>query len=150
MKNEDIQQLRQEISEIRSKHFSANTPQIKLDYMKQEKRNVREQLVEVLDSENTREWARNISKNRIEQQVNNARLSQETRTGRNCGKHCNEKYAAHEDNTRSWTCGGKAELLIGMRMTRTPSADFFDTEWMFRCERRVWTLLLEIRPYIRP
>ncbi len=126
LENEDILELRQEISELRRKHFSANTRRIKLGYMRREKE-CREQLAETLAAKHA-EWREHIQ-NRIEDQVENSRLSSE-QARQELREVLQEEYAVHE-----------AKLAAGLEEARRIAhwdaydqnavAEFFDAEWMF-------------------
>ena len=126
LENEDILLLRQEIAELRRKHFSANTRQIKLGYMRREKE-CREQLAETLAAKHA-EWREHIQ-NRIEDQVENSRLSSE-QARQELREVLQEEYAVHE-----------AKLAAGLEEARRIAhwdaydqngvAEFFDAEWMF-------------------
>ena len=126
LENEDIQLIRQKIAEFRSKHFSANTRQIKLGYMKREKE-YRTQLAEVLTAKHT-EWRKHMQ-NRIEQQVTNAQLSQE-RARQELREGLQKEYAAHE----AILVAGLAEasrIAEWDAYDQNAVAEFFDAEWMF-------------------
>ena len=126
LENEDIQLIRQKIAEFRSKHFSANTRQIKLGYMKREKE-YRTQLAEVLTAKHT-EWREHMQ-NRIEQQINNANLSQE-RARRELREALQREYTTHE----AILVAGLAEanrIAEWDAYDQNAVAEFFDAEWMF-------------------
>ena len=125
LENEDILELRQEIAELRRKHFSANTRRIKLGYMKREKE-CREQLAETLAAKHA-EWREHIQ-NRIEDQVTQAQLSQ--KRAQQLREELQEEYAVHA-----------AKLAAGLEEAKRIAhwdaydqnavAEFFDAEWMF-------------------
>ena len=123
--NEDIQQLRQEIGKLRRKHFSANTRQIKLGYMKREKK-CRDQLSETLAAKHA-EWREQIQ-NRIEDQVTQSQLSQER--AQQLREELQEEYAAHE---AILAAGLEEANRIAHRdaYDQNAVAEFFDAEWMF-------------------
>ena len=123
--NEDVLVLRQEIAELRRKHFSANTRQVKLGYMRRE-RDCREELSETLALMHAA-WREQIQ-NRIEDQVSRSQLSQERAA--QLREELQEEYAGHE-----------AILAAGIEEARRIAhwdaynqngvAEFFDAEWMF-------------------
>ena len=143
LENEDIQLVRQKIAGLRSKHFSANTRQIKLGYMKQEKEG-REQLAKVLAAKHA-EWREHIQ-NRIEQQVDNAQLSQE-QAREELREELQREYAAHE----AILAAGIAEanrIAHWDAYDQNAVADFFDAEWMFGVKDG-FDIAIGNPPYIR-
>ena len=143
LENEDIQLIRQKIAELRSKHFSANTRQIKLGYRKREKE-CRAQLAEVLAAKHA-EWREHIQ-NRIEQQVNNAQLSQK-QARQELREALQREYAAHE----AILAAGLVEanrIAHWDAYDQNAVADFFDAEWMFGVEEG-FDIAIGNPPYIR-
>ena len=124
LENEDIRQLRQEIAELRGKHFGANTRQTKLGYMKREKE-CREQLAEVLAAKQA-EW-HDHQQNRIEQMVADIpseRAQQELR----------EKLQREYTINKAKLAAGLAEanrIAHWDAYDQNAVADFFEPEWMF-------------------
>ena len=127
LENEDIRQLRQEITELRSKHFGVNTRQTKLDYMKREKE-CREQLAEALAAKHAR-WCKQ-QYNRIEQMladVPSERAQQQLR------ERLQREYTINEAKLAA----GLAEanrIAHWDAYDQNAVADFFEPEWMFGVE----------------
>ena len=124
LENEDIQLIRQKIAELRSKHFSASTRQIKLDYMKREKEG-RDQLAEVLAAKHAK-WCEQ-QQNRIEQMVADVpseRAQQQLR----------EKLLREYTTNKAKLAAGLAEanrIAHWDAYDQNAIANFFDPEWMF-------------------
>ena len=124
LENEDIRQLRQEIAELRGKHFGANTRQTKLGYMKREKE-CREQLAEVLAAKQA-EWHEH-QQNRIEQIVADMpseRAQQQLR----------EKLQREYIINKAKLAAGLAEanrIAHWDAYDQNAVAEFFNAEWMF-------------------
>ena len=143
LENEDIQLIRQKIAELRSKHFSANTRQIKLGYRRREKE-CREQLGKILATKHA-EWREHIQ-NRIEQQVDNAQLSQE-QARQELREALQREYTAHE----AILAAGVAEanrIAHWDAYDQNAVADFFDAEWMFGIKDG-FDIVIGNPPYIR-
>ena len=124
LENEDIQQLRQEITELRSKHFGVNTRQTKLSYMNREKK-CRKQLAEVLAAKHAK-WCEQ-QQNRIEQMVADMPSKQAQQQLR---ERLQKKYIINEAKLA-------AGLVEANRIAhwdaydQNAAAEFFDPEWMF-------------------
>ena len=141
LENEDIQQLRQEITELRSKHFGVNTRQTKFGYMKREKE-CREQLAEALAAKHAK-WCEQ-QQNRIEQMV--ADMPSE-RAQQQLREKLQKEYTTNE-----------AKLIAGLveankiahwdAYDQNAVAEFFDPEWMFGVENG-FDMAIGNPPYIR-
>ena len=141
LENEDIQQLRQEITELRSKHFGVNTRQTKLDYMKREKE-CREQLAEALAAKHTK-WCER-QQNRIEQMV--ADMPSE-RAQQQLQERLQREYTTNEAKLAA----GLAEanrIAHWDAYDQNAVADFFEPEWMFGIEDG-FDIAIGNPPYIR-
>ena len=124
LENEDIQQLRQEIAALRSKHFGANTRQTKFGYMRREKA-CREQLTEALAAKHAT-W-REQQQNRIEQMV--ADIPSE-RAQQQLRETLQREYTINEAKLAA----GLAEanrIADWDAYDQNAVADWFDSEWMF-------------------
>ena len=140
--NEEILELRQEIAELRRKHFNANTRQVKLKYIKREKA-CRKQLSETLAAKHA-EWREQIQ-NRIEDQVTRSQLPQER--AQELREELQQEYAPQE-----------AILTAGLEEVRRIAdwdaydqnavAKFFDPEWMFNVKDG-FDIVIGNPPYIQ-
>ena len=141
LENEDIRQLRQEIAELRRKHFGVNTRQTKLGYMKREKE-CREQLAEALAAKHAR-WCKQ-QENRIEQMVADmpsGRAQQQLR------ERLEREYTINEAKLAA----GLAEanrIAHWDAYDQNAVAEFFDPEWMFGVEDG-FDIAIGNPPYIR-
>ena len=127
LENEDIQQLRQEVTELRSKHFSVHTRQTKLGYMRRE-RECREHLAEALAAKHAR-WCEQ-QQNRIAQMVADMPSAR-------------AQHQLRERLQRDYTINA-AKLAAGLAEAnriahwdaydQNAVADFFEPEWMFGME----------------
>ncbi len=141
LENEDIQQLRQEITELRSKHFGVNTRQTKLDYMKREKE-CREQLAEALAAKHAK-WCEQ-HQNRIEQMV--ADMPSE-RSQQQLRERLQREYTINEAKLAA----GLAEanrIAHWDAYDQNAVADFFEPEWMFGVKDG-FDIAIGNPPYIR-
>ncbi|MDE0483344.1 MAG: Eco57I restriction-modification methylase domain-containing protein, partial [Candidatus Poribacteria bacterium] len=141
LENEDIQQLRQEITELRSKHFGVNTRQTKLGYIKREKE-CREQLAKVLAAKHAK-WCEQ-QQNRIEQMVTNMpseRAQQQLR------ERLQREYTINEAKLAA----GLAEanrIADWDSYDQNVVAEFFEPEWMFGVKDG-FDIAIGNPPYIR-
>ena len=141
LENEDIQQLRQEITELRSKHFGANTRQTKLDYMKREKA-CRKQLAKALAAKHAK-WCEQ-QQNRIEQMVANIpseRAQQQLR------ETLQREYTINEAKLAA----GLAEanrIADWDAYDQNAVAEFFEPEWIFGVKDG-FDIAIGNPPYIR-
>ena len=141
LENEDIQQLRQEIAALRSKHFGANTRQTKFGYMKREKA-CRKQLTEALAAKHAR-WCEQ-QQNRIEQMVANIpseRAQQQLR------ETLQREYTINEAKLAA----GLAEanrIADWDAYDQNAVAEFFEPEWMFGVKDG-FDIAIGNPPYIR-
>ena len=141
LENEDIQQLRQEITELRSKHFGVNTRQTKLGYMKREKE-CREQLAEALAAKHAK-WCEQ-QQNRIEQMV--ADMPSE-RAQQQLRERLQREYTLNEAKLAA----GLAEanrIAHWDAYDQNAVADFFEPEWMFGVKDG-FDIAIGNPPYIR-
>lgn len=141
LENEDIQQLRQEITELRSKHFGVNTRQTKLGYMKREKE-CREQLAEALATKHAK-WCKQ-QQNRIKQMV--ADMPSE-RAQQQLRERLQREYTTNEAKLAA----GLAEanrIAHWDAYDQNAVADFFEPEWMFGIEDG-FDIAIGNPPYIR-
>ena len=141
LENEDIRQLRQEITELRSKHFSINTRQTKLGYIKREKE-CRKQLAKVLAAKHAK-WCEQ-QRNRIEQMV--ADMPSE-RAQQQLRERLQREYTINEAKLAA----GLAEanrIAHWDAYDQNAVAKFFDPEWMFGVEGG-FDIAIGNPPYIR-
>ena len=141
LENEDIQQLRQEITELRSKHFGVNTRQTKLDYMKREKE-CREQLARTLAAKHAK-WCEQ-QQNRIKQMVTDMPSEQAQQQLR---ERLQREYTLNEVKLAA----GLAEanrIAHWNAYDQNAVADFFDAEWMFGIKDG-FDIAIGNPPYIR-
>ena len=143
LENEDIQQVRNEIAELREKHFSANTRSAKMVYMKREK-GCREQLAEILAEIHKGEYER--IQNVIEHLVEQAQLSSE-QARQELREELQQEYVVHEEKLAA----GLAEanrIADWDAYDQNAVADFFEPEWMFNVKEG-FDIAIGNPPYIR-
>ena len=141
LENEDIQQLRQEIAALRSKHFGANTRQTKFGYMKREKA-CRKQLTEALAAKHAK-WCEQ-QQNRIEQMV--AHIPSE-RAQQQLRETLQREYTINEAKLAA----GLAEanrIADWDAYDQNAVAEFFEPEWMFGVKDG-FDIAIGNPPYIR-
>ena len=124
LENDDIQQLRQEIAELRDKNFTANTRQIKLQYIQQEKE-CKDQLAEALATKHTT-WCKQ-KQNRIEQLVTN--VPQEN-ARQQLREQLQKEYTVEEAKLTAALAEAN-RIAHWNAYDQNAVADFFEPEWMF-------------------
>ena len=139
LEDDDIQQLRQAIKDIRDKYFSENNRPDKLQYIDDEEK-CREQLAEVLATQHAT-WCQQ-EQNRITDQV--ARLPQE-KVQQQLREKLQKAYKVREAKLTA----GVAEANRIARWdpyNQNDKADFFDPEWMFGIEDK-FNIVIGNPPY---
>ncbi len=138
--NDDVQQIRQEIAALRSKHFNANTRQIKLTYMKREKE-CRDQLAGMLAVKHA-EWCEQ-QQNKIKDIVADVPTEQARQQVR---ERLEREYTIDEIK-RAASLAEVNRIAHWDAYDQNATADFFESEWMFGVKDR-FDIAIGNPPYV--